>query len=116
MAKKVKETLEKDQVVEVVEPDTEKTSTKEKVSKKSNKVETKQSDKKTSSTKKKSKEKKGGVGKMIKESVSEIKKVNWPTFGKVVKQTGMVITVVLICTLILFGMDRLLSWVFSLLT
>ena len=53
---------------------------------------------------------------MIKESVSEIKKVNWPTFGKVVKQTGMVITVVLICTLILFGMDRLLSWVFSLLT
>lgn len=117
MAKKVKETLEKEQVVEVVEPDTEKTSTneKEKVSKKSKKVENKQSDKKATSKKNK-KEKKGGVGKMIKESVSEIKKVNWPTFGKVVKQTGMVITVVLICTLILFGMDRLLSWVFSLLT
>ena len=118
MAKKVKETLEKDQVVEVVEPDTEKTSTneKEKVSKKSNKVESKQSNKKASTSKKKGNEKKGGVGKMIKESVSEIKKVNWPTFGKVVKQTGMVITVVLICTLILFGMDRLLSWIFSLLT
>ena len=117
MAKKVKETLEKDQVVEVVEPDTEKTSTneKEKVSKKSKKVENKQSDKKSTSKKNK-KEKKGGLGKMIKESVSEVKKVSWPTFGKVAKQTGMVITVVLVCTLILFGMDRLLSWVFSLLT
>jgi preprotein translocase subunit SecE len=118
MAKKVKETLEKDQVVEVVEPDTEKTSTNEndKVSKKSNKVENKQSDKKASNAKKKSKDKKGGLGKMVKESISEVKKVNWPTFGKVVKQTGMVMTVVLVCTLILFGMDRLLSWVFSLLT
>ena len=59
MAKKVKETLEKDQVVEVVEPDTEKTSTNEndKVSKKSNKVENKQSDKKASNAKKKSKDK-----------------------------------------------------------
>jgi len=116
MAKKVKETLEK-QDVEIVEPDTEKTSTTEKESKKSKVVKEKdnKSDKK-SNKKKPSKEKKGGLGKKIKESVSEIKKVSWPTFGKVCKQTGMVITVVVVCTLILFGMDRLLSWVFSLLT
>lgn len=112
MAKKVKETLEK-QDVEIVEPDTEKTSTTEKDSKSKKVKDNKQPNKKSN---KKKAEKKGGIGKMIKESASELKKVNWPTFGKVCKQTGMVITVVLVCTLILFGMDRLLSWLFSLLT
>lgn len=112
MAKKVKETLEK-QDVEIVEPDTQKTST-EKDSKQSKKVNDNKA--KKPNKKKSAKEKKGGVSKMVKESISEIKKVNWPTFGKVCKQTGMVITVVVVCTLILFGMDRLLSWLFSLLT
>jgi len=107
MAKKVKESLE-NQDVEIVQPDTEKTSKKEKTD---NKVKT--VDKKN--TKKKAEPKKAGLGKKIKESISELKKVNWPTFGKVCKQTGMVITVVLVCTLILFGMDRLLSWIFTLL-
>ena len=108
MAKKVKESLEK-QDVEIVQPDTEKTSKKEKTDKNVKTVD------KKNTNKKKAEPKKGGLGKKIKESVSEIKKVNWPTFGKVCKQTGMVITVVLICTLILFGMDRLLSWIFTLL-
>ena len=108
MAKKVKESLE-NQDVEIVQPDTEKTSSKEKTD---NKVKT--VDKK-STNKKKTEPKKVGLGKRIKESISEVKKVNWPTFGKVCKQTGMVITVVLVCTLILFGMDRLLSWIFTLL-
>lgn len=98
---KNKETIE---TKEIVEKDTEKTSDK-KVDKKADKKE---------KPKKAKKEKKGGVGKMLKESISEIKKVNWPTFGKVVKQTGMVITVVAVCTLLLFGIDRLLGWIFTL--
>lgn len=104
MAKKEKVTVETTDV-EIVEPDTDKTS--------KQKVKDNKSDKKNN--KKASNEKKNGLGKKIKESVSEIKKVNWPTFGKVCKQTGMVIAVVVVCTLILFGMDRLLSLLFTLL-
>ena len=95
------------------ETTTEKVESAEKTDKKSKNKEVK-ADKKSSKKKDKN-DKKGGLGKKIKESISEVKKVNWPTFGKVCKQTGMVITVVLVCTLILFGMDRLLSWIFTLL-
>ncbi len=38
--------------------------------------------------------KKGGFGKKVKDVFSEIKLVSWPTFGKIVKQTGIVILVV----------------------
>lgn len=108
MAKKEKIAVET-QEVEIVEPDTNKTESIEKTDKKANKDN--KADKKTA--KKPKKEKKGGIGKKIKESVSEIKKVNWPTFGKVCKQTGMVISVVVVCTLVLFGIDRLLSLLFT---
>ena len=46
---------------------------------------------------------------------SELKKVSKPSFGKVVKNTCVVIAVVAICTLLLFGVDRLFSWVNDLL-
>ena len=55
------------------------------------------------------------LAKKTKETVSELKKVSWPSFGKVVKQTAIVLGVVLFFTVILFGIDRLLSWLFSLL-
>ena len=45
----------------------------------------------------------------IKETFSELKKVTWPTFGKVVKQTGTVIVVTLFFMLILMLMDWLLG-------
>ena len=48
--------------------------------------------------------------------MSELKKVSWPTFGYTLKQTGVVITVVAICTLALFGFDRLFGWLYTLLT
>ena len=48
-----------------------------------------------------------------KETMSELKKVSWPSFGKVMKQTGMVISVVVVCTRVLFGIDRLLSLLFT---
>ena len=42
----------------------------------------------------------------IKEVFSELKKVTWPTFGKVVKQTGVVIGVVAVFLVAIFLMDR----------
>ena len=50
-----------------------------------------------------------------KETVSELKKVTWPSFGKVCKQTGIVLGVVLFFTVVLFGIDRLFAWLFGLL-
>ncbi len=64
----------------------------------------------------KAKSDKKSLGKKIKESASELKKVSWPTFGKTVKQTGVVIAVVVLCTLVLFGIDRLLSLLYQVLT
>lgn len=40
-----------------------------------------------------------------KETFSELKKVNWPTFGKTMKQTGMVLTIVAVFTLLVFALD-----------
>lgn len=115
MAKKEKVAVDTKEV-EIVEPDTEvkeeKTESIEKTDKEKTGKKAKD-DNKSDKKSKKSKNKKGGLGKKIKESVSEIKKVNWPTFGKVCKQTGMVITVVVVCTLVLFGIDRLLSLLFT---
>ncbi len=53
------------------------------------------------------------IGRKLKEVFSEIKKVSWPSFGKVVKQTGVVIGVVLffmvIISLIDLGLGELLT-------
>ena len=44
---------------------------------------------------------------------SELKKVNWPTFAKVVKQTGVVLVVVLAFLVVIttfdFGLQKLLT-------
>lgn len=112
MAKKV---VVENAQTEVVEQETkvEKSSKVEETKvEKSNKKD--KSAKNSKSTKKTKKEKKS-LGKKIKESVSELKKVSWPSFGKTVKQTGMVLTVVVICTLVLFGIESLLGWLFGLL-
>ena len=55
------------------------------------------------------------IGKGIKEIISELKKVTWPTFSKVLAETGIVLVVVLFFLLIILGFDSLLSWLFSLL-
>ena len=36
---------------------------------------------------------------------SELKKVTWPTFAKVLKNTGIVLAVVLIFGAVIFGID-----------
>ncbi len=78
---------------------------------KDNKPNDKVKDKKNKKVKKQSK-----TAKRIKETTSELKKVTWPSFGTVVKKTGVVLAVVIIFAVVLFGIDRLLSWLFELLT
>ena len=63
------------------------------------------------SKKKKSKDKKPSkMAKRLKETSSELKKVTWPKFGTVVKQTGVVLLVTAMFLLVVFGIDRLCSW------
>ncbi|MBR5192312.1 MAG: preprotein translocase subunit SecE [Clostridia bacterium] len=45
------------------------------------------------------------IGLKIKDVFSELKKVNWPTFSKVVKQTGIVLAVVLLFLVIITAFD-----------
>ena len=52
----------------------------------------------TSTAKPKEKKKRG---RFFKETFSELKKVTWPSFGTVVKQTGIVLGVVLVFLLVL---------------
>ena len=49
-----------------------------------------------------------------KETVSELKKVSWPSFKKACKQTGTVLAVVAVFMLVVLGIDSLLSWIISL--
>lgn len=59
---------------------------------------------------KKVKKNKKSFGQKIKEIFSELKKVSWPKFGKVVKQTGVVIAVVLFFLVIIGVADILLAY------
>ena len=52
----------------------------------------------------------------VKETVSELKKVTWPTFGKVVRNTLLVLGIVLAFTIVLFGIDFGLGKLYELLT
>ena len=55
------------------------------------------------------------MGKGLKEIFSELKKVNWPSFAKVMAETGIVLAVVVFFLLIILGIDSLLAWLFTLL-
>ena len=48
------------------------------------------------------------LGQKVKDIFSELKKVNWPTFPKVVKQTGVVIAVVLLFLVVITAFDYVL--------
>jgi len=63
---------------------------------------------------KQKKEKKPGLFKKLKEAWSELKKVTWPGFSSVVKKTGVVILVVVLFTVVLFGIDYLLGLLYNL--
>ena len=49
----------------------------------------------------------------LKEVGSELKKVSWPKFPLVVKQTGAVIAVTIFFTIALFALDRLFSLLYN---
>lgn len=71
----------------------------------------KTSDKSKAKKNKKSKDKKPNkISKSLKETSSELKKVTWPKFGTVIKQTSVVLLVTLIFLLVVFGIDMLCSW------
>lgn len=61
--------------------------------------------------KKKDKAKKPNkMAKALKDTGNELKKVSWPGFKQVVKQTGIVLVFVLVFAVVIFGFDRLCSW------
>ena len=61
------------------------------------------------------KKQKKSLKKTATEVLSEFQKVSKPSFGKVVKNTCVVVAVVAICTVLLFGMDKLFSLLYNLL-
>ena len=66
--------------------------------------------------KKKDKAKKPNkMAKALKDTGNELKKVSWPGFKQVVKQTGIVLAFVLVFALVIFGFERLCYWLSSLL-
>ena len=52
----------------------------------------------------------------IKETFSELKKVTWPSFGKAMKQTGMVLAIVLVFGVLVLGIDLLIGFIINLLS
>lgn len=54
------------------------------------------------------------ISKYFKEVKSEMKKVVWPTFAKVKKNTLIVIIYVLLVGVVIWGLDALFTWVMSL--
>lgn len=121
------ETESASEKAEVVEVESTQTVSANKKTKKASKKETKEEviakenaksnskDKSKDKSKAKSQKDKKSLKKKTAEVWSELKKVSRPSFGKVVKNTCVVISVVAICTLLLFGMDKLFSLLYNLL-
>ena len=53
-------------------------------------------------------------GAKCKDIFSELKKVSWPTFPKIVKQTGIVLAVVVIFLVVITAFDSGLLWLLRL--
>ena len=81
---------------------------------KNDKEQIKAKDKKIKSNKKVKKT--NTLGDKIKGTYNELKKVTWPSFGKVVKQTGVVLAFVIVFVVILLGFNSLFGWLFDLFT
>ena len=75
-------------------------------------VDAEQTTKQKEVKKDKKKDKKPGffkrMGMKAKDIFSELRKVNWPTFAKVVKKTGIVLAVVLAFLVVIFAFDTAL--------
>ena len=107
--KPTKETIEMDKSDEVLVE-----VKKNKKDKASADISTKVDKKKAKTSKKKKNDKpKRNYGKEV---ISELKKVNWPSFKKTCKQTGTVLVVVGVFMLAVFGIDSLVAWILKLIT
>lgn len=75
---------------------------------------------KSDKNKKQDKNKKPNVfarmGKKLKETFAELKRVSWPSFGKALKATGVVLSIVLVFVLIVTGVNYGLSELLKFLT
>ena len=49
-----------------------------------------------------------------KETMSELKKVSWPSFKQALAQTGTVLVVVAVFMFVVLGIDLLLNWIINL--
>ncbi len=58
--------------------------------------------------------KQGGVAKYLKDLKSEIKKVTWPSWNKVVNNTAVVLIGMCASALVVFGIDMALTAIFGL--
>ena len=56
------------------------------------------------------------MGRKLKEVFSELKKVTWPTLGKVIKSTGAVLAVVIVFLIVFTGINYGLSKLLELIT
>ena len=56
------------------------------------------------------------MGRRIKETFSELKRVSWPTFGKTLKATGIVLGIVLVFIVVVTGVNYGFSELLKLLT
>lgn len=65
--------------------------------------------------KKKQNKNKVSVTQSVRGTMSELKKVTWPTFKEVVKRTGVVLAFVVIFGVLIFGIDTLLGFLVKLL-
>jgi len=65
---------------------------------------------------KKEKRERKGFFRRIREIGVELKKVRWPSFARTVSQTGVVLAVVVIFSLLIFGIDQGLGALYGLLT
>ena len=90
-----------------------KVSTNEKVVEASTNQKTVEKNNKNKKDNKKNKAKDNGPSKISK-TMSELKKVSWPSFGSVVKQTSVVLVVTVVFLVVIFGLDRLCSWLMGL--
>ncbi len=67
-------------------------------------------DEKVKEKKDKKKKEPGRVRRWFKDFFSELKKVTWPSFSKVLKQTGIVLLVTICFLLVMMAFDSLFGW------
>ncbi len=56
------------------------------------------------------------ISKFFKDYKSEFHKIAWPSAGQILKNSGVVLSAIVVFTLVIGGLDALLNWLVNLLT